>query len=151
MIEATFYKYNGKYNALPKTLGTGTTLQGLLRDAYNVNNPIITVRQTVPFEFNYCYVPVFGKYYFIDKVDVTGNDTARLTLSCDVLQTYADAILQSTGTVTQKDNPNRFVSNRTSVYDMRPKWDKIPFPNTNLLTDDGSIIMVTIKGKDNGN
>jgi hypothetical protein len=146
MIEAIFYKYNGKYNSLPKTLGTGTTLQGLLWDTYNVASPVITVRHALPFDFNYCYVPVFGKYYFINRVDVTGKDTARLTLSCDVLQTYADAILQSTGTVTQRDTPNKYVNDRVMKYDVRPNFETVNFPVSGLFNKDGSIIMVTIKG-----
>lgn len=146
MIEATFYNYNGKYNSLPKTLGTGTTLQGFLRDAYNVASPVITVRHAMPFTFNYCYVPVFGKYYFVNRVDVQSNDTARLTLACDVLQTYASAILNSTGTVTQRDTPNKYVNDRTLKYDVRPQFETVKFPVSGLFNKDGSIIMVTIKG-----
>lgn len=147
MIEATFYNYNGKYNSLPKTLGTGTTLQGLLWDTYNVASPVITVRHTLPFTFNYCYVPVFGKYYFINRVDVTGNDTARLELSCDVLQTYKDVILNSTGVVTTGDNVNGYASNRVNVYDTRPHFKRIEFVDAkDTFKDDGKIIMVTIKG-----
>lgn len=149
MIQVTFYKYSGKYNALPKTLGTGTTLQGLLRDVYNVANPVVTVRASELFSFNYCYVPVFGRYYYIDRVDVQSNDTYRLTLSVDVLNTFATAILNSTGTVTQRDAPNKYVNDRTLKYDVRPKFVTVDFPVTGLFNKDGSIIMVTIKGDTN--
>ncbi len=148
MIEATFYKYNGKYNAVPKTLPTGDTLQGLLRDSYDRTNPVITVRANAPFDYNYCYVPVFGRYYFIDRVDVQSNDTYRLTLSVDVLHTFSDAILKSTGTVTQQENPNSFISTRNDIFDVRPQRKKINFPNNNLFDETGTIIMVTIKGKE---
>ena len=147
MIEVTFYKYNGKYNAVPKTLPTGETLQGLLRDNYDRANPVITVRTNTLFDFNYCYVPTFGRYYFIDRVDVQSNDTYRLTLSVDVLHTFSGAILNSTGTVTQQDMPNKFISTRTDIYDVRPKRKKINFPN-NLFDETGTIIMITIKGKE---
>ena len=146
MIEAILYNYNGKYNSLPKTLGDGTTLRGLLRDTYNVASPVLTVRHTLPFTFNYCYVPVLGKYYFINRVDITGNDTARLELSCDVLQTYKDAILASVGTVTQRDTPNKYVNDREAKYDVRPNFETVNFPVSGLFNKDGSIIMVTIKG-----
>ena len=148
MIEATFYKYNGKYNAVPKTLPTGTTLQGLLRDSYDRANPVITVRANALFDYNYCYVPVFGRYYFIDRVDVQSNDTYRLTLSVDVLHTFSSAILGSTGTVTQQDKPNTFISTRNDIYDVRPQRKKINFPYNNLFDETGTIIMVTIKGKE---
>ena len=146
MIEAIFYNYNGKYNSLPKTLEGGTTLQGLVIDTYNVSSPSLTVRHTVPFTFNYCYIPVFGKYYFINRVDVTSNDTARLDLTCDVLQTYKDAILASHGTVTQRDTPNKYVNDRVTKYDVRPQFETVNFPVSGLFSKEGSIIMVTIKG-----
>lgn len=146
MIEATFYKYNGKYNAVPKTLPTGETFQGLLRDSYNRANPVITVRTNTVFDYNYCYVPTFGRYYFIDRVDVQSNDTYRLTLSVDVLQTFSAAILNSTGTVTQRDTPNRYVNDRETKYDVRPKFETVGFPVSGLFDKDGSIIMITIKG-----
>lgn len=146
MIEATFYKYNGKYNAVPKPLPTGETLQGLLRDSYDRANPIITVRATSLFDYNYCYVPIFGRYYFIDRVDVQSNDTYRLTLSVDVLHTFSAAILNSTGTVTQRDTPNRYVNDRETKYDIRPNFETVGFPISGLFDKDGSIIMVTIKG-----
>lgn len=146
MIEATFYKYNGKYNAIPKTLGEGVTLQGLLRDSYDRATPTVTVRSSTLFDYNYCYIPTFGRYYFIDRIDVQSNDTYRLTLSVDVLQTYSDDILNSTGTVTQRDTPNKYVNDRETKYDVRPKFQTVNFPVTGLFNKEGSIIMVTIKG-----
>lgn len=146
MIEATFYKYNGKYNALPKTLGDGATLQGLLRDSYDRSNPTLTVRSASLFDFNYCFVPVFGRYYFIDRIDVQSNNTYRLTLSVDVLNTFAVAILNSEGTVTQRDTPNPYVNDRATKYDVRPCFETVDFPVSGLFDKDGSIIMITIKG-----
>lgn len=148
MIEVTFYKYNGKYNDVPKTLPTGTTLQGLLRDSYDRANPVITVRTNVLFDFNYCYVPVFGRYYFIDRVDVQSNDTYRLTLSVDVLQTYSNAILASNATLTSGDgNTNKYASNRNNVYDTRQQRKVLQFTDaTDTFSDEGKIVMITIKG-----
>lgn len=146
MIEATFYNYNGKYNALPKTLGDGTTLQGLLRDSYDRSNPTLTVRSATLFDYNYCYIPVFGRYYFIDRVDVQSNNTYQLTLSVDVLNTFAVAILNSEGTVTQRDTPNTYVNDRATKYDVRPCFETVNFPVSGLFDAEGSIIMVTIKG-----
>lgn len=145
-MEAFFYNYNGNYNSLPKTLGEATTLHGVLRDACNVEAPILTVRYQQPFKFNYCYVPLFDRYYFVKRVDIMSNDVSRLELSCDILQTYKDAILASTGTVTQQDTPNKYINSRELKYDVRPVFEKINFPVSDLFSKEGSIIMVTIKG-----
>ena len=146
MIEIILYKYSGKHNSLPKTLEEGTTLQGVLRELYNVSAPVVSVRTADLFTFNYCYLPIFGRYYFIEREDVTGTDTYNLHLSCDVLQTYSESILGSMGTVTQRDEPNTYVNDRSLKYDMRPKFQTVNFPSKGLFTRDGSIIMITIKG-----
>lgn len=147
MIEAIFYKYNGKYNALPKTLGEGTTLPGLLRDTCDRATPTLTVRSASPmFDFNYCYIPTFGRYYFIDRIDVQSNDTYRLTLSVDVLQTYHKQILSSDCTVNYSVSPNPYINNRANMYDVRPQLKKIDFENKNVFDKEGTIIMITLKG-----
>lgn len=148
MITITFYKYGGKTNAVSKELGTGTELQGLLRDAYDILNPSITVRSSELFGYNYCYVPVFGRYYFIERVSVESTDTYSLELSVDVLMTYKASILASRGVISRQADPNKHASNRNTVYDTRPKFQTLNFPNTGLFSKDGSIIMVTIKGNE---
>lgn len=145
-MNVVLYNYNGEYNALPKTLDDGTTLEGVLRDACDVSTPTITVRCQQPFKFNYCYIPSFGKYYFINRVDIIGYDISRLELSSDVLQTYKDAILASSGVVTQRETPNKYLNDRVLKYDIRPQLVKVSFPTTGLFNKEGSIIMVTIKG-----
>ena len=146
MITITFYKYGGKTNAIPKTLGTGTDMQGLLRDTYDILRPTITVRQSAVFDYNYCYVPVFNRYYFIENIGVESADIYALSLSVDVLQTYRESILASRGVISQSDNPNKHANNRNTVYDSMPNFQKLEFPNKDLFNKDGTIIMVTIKG-----
>lgn len=146
MITITFYKYGGKSNAIPKTLGTGTDMQGLLRNAYDILRPTITVRQNTLFDYNYCYIPIFNRYYFIETVSVESADTYSLDLSVDVLQTYKESILSSKGVLSASDTPNKYASNRNTVYDSRPNFQTLEFPNKDLFNKDGTIIMITIKG-----
>lgn len=146
MVSIKFYNYNGHYNSVPKTLGDAVTLDGLFRDDYNYTAPTITVTSSTPITYNYCYVPTFDKYYYIYRIEVINSTTYRLYLRLDVLQTYRIAILNSKGTVTESDNANKYASNRNVVYDVRPQFEKISFANSGLFKEDGSIIMITIKG-----
>ncbi|MFV3037823.1 hypothetical protein ACNI5A_32325, partial [Klebsiella pneumoniae] len=57
-----------------------------------------------------------------------------------------DKILASSGTLTQGENVNKYLSNRANVVDVRPNVRKLDFPNKELLNETGSIIMITIKG-----
>lgn len=146
MVTINFFNYNGRYNTLPKTLGEAAPLEGVFHDDYNYMTPTITVTSSTPITYNYCYIPTFGKYYYINRIDVVNSTTYRLYLRLDVLQTYKDSILASTGTVTVSNSANKYASNRNVVYDVRPKFEKIGFANSGLFKEEGSIIMITIKG-----
>lgn len=146
MITVNFFNYAGHPDTVNKQLGAGTAINGLLRDNFNVINPVLTIRQQQPIEFNYCYIPDFKRYYFVSGVNVMNSDKTEIRLTLDVLKTYEAQILEATGTVNNSDNPDKYVSNRNNVFSRKPNFIKVPFPNTELFNADGTIIMVTIKG-----
>lgn len=148
MITVTFYKYNGHPNRVDKTLGEGVNINGNIRGACNILAPTLKIRSDKLFEYNYCYIPNFKRFYFVKSVTAEYGDNTvyNVQMTVDVLQTYKENILQSEGTVTESDIADKYGSNRNSVYDVRPKFAKADFPNSGLLNDEGSIIMITIKG-----
>ena len=44
--------------------------------------------------YNYCHIPFFKRFYFVDRVERKGQ-IILVGLSCDVLETYKDDILAS--------------------------------------------------------
>lgn len=53
---------------------------------------------------NYFYIPSWGKYYFIDTIDVSPAGKMILTGHTDVLMTYRDYILSLQCTVSRQEN-----------------------------------------------
>ena len=151
MIKLTLYNYNGNRNTVNKTLANGVECVGAIRDDTNVLYPVLTIRVHDVINVNYCYIPTLGRYYFIDSINYLSSDKATLKLSVDVLKSYESEILQASATVTQTDNPDKYSSNRETVYNRKPKFEKVEFPNKNLFDETGSIIMVTIKGNKSEN
>lgn len=147
MITVTLYQYNGNKNTIKKKLSNGIDYLGAIREQTNVLKPVITIRVNDIVNVNYCYIPTLKRYYFIDDITYSASDKAVLKLRVDVLKSYENEILAATGTVTQSDNPDKFSSNRQSVYNRKPNFEKIDFPNKKLFDKTGSIIMVTIKGE----
>ena len=84
----------------------------------------------------------------MDRVSFEGNNAYELALRVDVLKTYETQILAATGRVSESDNPDPYISNRESVFDRRAKFEKVEFENKDVFNEDGSIIMVTIKGRE---
>lgn len=149
MTTIKFYSYNGHPNTVNKQLGEFTAIEGDLRQTFDVLRPTVTLRKQPRPTFNYCYIPDLGRYYFVDRVSFEGNNAYELALRIDVLKTYESEILAATGRVSESDNPDPYISNRETVYNRTPNFEKVPFANTGLLNENGGIIMVTLKGNDN--
>ena len=151
MVKLTLYQYTGQKNVVNKNLPVGIDCLGVLRDTTDVISPTIIIRIKTPVKANYAYLPDFGRYYFIDNISYISGDKAEINLSVDVLKSYENEIMDATATVRETDNPDKYASNRETVYNRKPKFEKVEFPNKNLFDETGSIIMVTIKGNKSEN
>lgn len=150
MVTIQLYKYEGDKNTVNKELTPIISLTGTLKDYFNTLNPDITVRSKTKINGNYCYIDVFDRYYFINDVIYKDNNAVELVLAIDVLKTYESAILNSTATNVYKDGANKFISNRTNTRIVTPIIEKLDFSNKGLFDETGNLIMVTIKGGENG-
>ena len=139
------YNYNGEPNRVNKTLQENEEYTGVLNSTVNILEPVIRFRTRNVVTFNYVYIESLQRYYFVSEIRQDG-DICEVYLRTDVLMTYKDKILDSTGTLTKGETVNGYASNRTNAYDLRPKLKKLDFPNTGLFSDNDNIIMVTIKG-----
>lgn len=139
------YNYNGEPNRVIKTLQENEEYTGVLNSTVNVLEPVIRFRTRNVVTFNYVYIESLNRYYFVSDIRQDG-DICTVYLRTDVLMTYKDKILNSTGTLTKGETVNGYASNRSNAYDLRPKLKKLDFPNTGLFSDNDNIIMVTIKG-----
>ena len=145
MIKIKTFIYDGKPNKVIKTLQENEEYTGVLNSTVNVLTPVVRFRTRTPVNFNYVYIDSLNRYYFVSEISQDG-DVCTVRLKVDVLFTYKDKILTSSATLTKGENVNNYVSNRSTVVDVRPNIRKIDFPNKELLNETGSIIMVTIKG-----
>lgn len=146
MITIHFYNYLGHPNTVNKTLGQSTDIQGVLRSDFDMENPVLRIRYKGIPAFNYCYIPTLNRYYFIDNAQIQEGDAFILSLRVDVLKTYEREIMQARGTITERDNADTHINTRSLIYSTLPNFEKLEFPNTGLFSEEGSIIMVTIKG-----
>lgn len=145
MIKIKTFVYDGEPNRVNKTLQENEEYTGVLNATFNVLTPVVRFRTRTPVSFNYVYIESLHRYYFVSELTQDG-DICTVRLRVDVLFTYKDKILATGATLTKSENGNKYLSNRNSVYDVRPNIKKVDFPNQNLLNRDGQIIMVTIKG-----
>ena len=145
MIKIKTFIYDGKPNAVNKTLQENEEYTGVLNATFNVLTPVVRFRTRTPVSFNYVFIESLNRYYFVSELNQDG-DICTVRLHVDVLQTYKEKILASSATLTKGENVNKYLSNRSNVVDVRPNIRKLDFPNKKLINETGSIIMVTIKG-----
>lgn len=92
-MEIDLYKCKSPKNRLNKVLEKTVTVSATLYE-YTQNRNRLSFRFTVSDvgEFNYIYIPDFGRYYFVESVSVAENGMNVYECECDYLMTYKDTI-----------------------------------------------------------
>ena len=133
-------------NKLNKTITTGITLSGSLRNESNVVNPSIIINIDNPTIYNYAYIPEFNRYYFITNYISLRTGMWQINLKSDVLMSFKDSILSSEVLInkTEITGKNNYLSGSNWVNNCKTKTDILNFPNG--LLDDGKYILITAGG-----
>lgn len=105
-IEIRLYSCNTELNRVDKTdyLVSRGTVYGIFRDDVAITGFDIMFEYIPPVDFNYVYIPMFNRYYFVDSYTINNKQLVTVTLSVDVLMSYKDYILTLTGFVDRNEN-----------------------------------------------
>ena len=145
-MDITLYKNNSEKNKISKNLSNGHTLSGTLRNESNVVSPTIIINIDNPTSYNYAYIPMFGRYYFITDFVSLRTGIWQINLKSDVLMSFKDSILGSRALIqnTQSVGKSNYLSGSNWVNNCKTKTDIIPFSNG--LLNDGQYILITAGG-----
>lgn len=90
-MEIKLYKCADDRRVLSKTLSGAVTKTCVIKDDnISILSPRVQIAQFNTFKsYNYAYIPDYGRYYYIDDIAVDLGGLLTLSLSVDVLQTYA--------------------------------------------------------------
>ena len=109
-MQITFYKTNSEKNRINKSLESPLSIEGNLQDETSLVTPTITVALNTAITLcNYCYIPAFNRYYYIEDISVT-NKMLIINLKCDVLMSFKNDILNSTAIITRTNRGNKYIS-----------------------------------------
>lgn len=144
-MEIKLYNYAGYNTVINKTLSNETVFDGILYTATDITTPVIEVQSTMNlFLYNYAYISDFQRYYFINSISITDTNFYKMTLREDVLKTYEGIIKNVYGVVTTSKTESPYDSTFDTQHDVRPTVKTYDFENN--FNEDGSIIMVTLRG-----
>lgn len=134
----TLYKNSSNNKTINKILSADKNIEGILRNDTNIEYPSLILKGIYT-EFNYCYIPIFQRYYFIENIIIHGNTTI-IECSIDVLTTYKEDILNSYALLNQASNYNPYF-NGGYHYEEKTEFRKYNFQNN--FNSEGTLILVT--------
>lgn len=110
----------------------------------DIQNPILlfTLDNELADVYNYCYITELDRYYYIVNKRIISNKLIELQLETDVLMTYKNDILNSTGNVTHAQTLG--YTQAATDNDSRYTIDK--YNSDITLDDESSILLTTIGG-----
>lgn len=90
-------------NVMNKTLTLFKVIQVRLKADFDIIRPnlILKIDFSEINNFNYVFFPEFNRYYFVDKVVNINNSMFNVYLSCDLIETYKNDILNSNAVFTR--------------------------------------------------
>lgn len=145
-MDITFYYNNSERQAINKNLSGGITFSGALRNECSIETPEFMIEAVDPILYNYCYIPSFGRYYFIENVDSVRTNLWRVHCRVDVLMSFKDAILNLNVIISDDTSPDdeQYMSGDVWATTVKTKTDVINFPSG--LLDSGEYILITSGG-----
>lgn len=144
MVIYLFVNHSEK-NHLTKTLTNNLTLNGTLKQETSVINPTVIIEATNPTIYNYMYIPMFNRYYYITDIESIRNNLWRITGKVDVLMSFDDEILNCEVLISDAQNtPENYVSGEQWKTTVKSKTDIINFSNG--FNNTGEYILITSGG-----
>lgn len=118
-------------NKISKNPSLVMTLTGTLRDEANIVDPEILIEYDGTLtNVNYIHISELRRYYFITKIESVRTKLWRVSAHCDVLKTYAEAILGTEAVVARSETKYNLMLNDSmfKVYS-NPRLQCANFPN----------------------
>lgn len=137
------YNTNSDNNKLNKVLTNEIIIDIKLKNDTDIIQPTIFLYSETLINSNYCYIPEFNRYYYINSITTNSNKVFKLELEVDVLMSFKNDILNSYAYVIQQTNYNNYYN---SSYQSEVRKEVDYYYSDVTLSDEKSLILVTVGG-----
>ena len=124
----SFYNNVSEKEKIGKTLKNKKSLTGFLKQATSVINPIITIEIENPSQFNYCHIPQFHRYYFINDMINVRNNLWEIHMKVDVLESFKTQIKANKAIVEKSEqsaSSNEYFNDGSTFYHDSREYNEI--------------------------
>lgn len=139
------YKTDDSPNTINKTLSDSLELNINLKKDTDIINPELVLKGDFR-GFNYAHIPELNRFYFINSMEQLNFILVKLYLECDVLETYKEDILNSSGIIKRDiaDGDYGAVSAESSINDITTHKADV------TLTLENNIVLTTLEVRKDG-
>lgn len=147
-MEIKLYKNLSENNVIGKTLTQIKSVEANLKNDVSVINPTLVLNYTANIlDSNYCFIPKFNRYYFIDEIVPISGDRCIVKCRVDVLESFKEDIKSLTVILDKSQSiykSNKYLDDGSFVVENKDFNTIHNFPNG--FNDEGTFILICAGG-----
>lgn len=147
-MEIKLYKNLSENNVIGKTLTQIKSVEANLKNDVSVINPTLVLNYTTNIlDSNYCFIPKFNRYYFIDEIVPITGDRCIIKCRVDVLESFKEDIKSLTVILDKSQSiykSNKYLDDGSFVVENKDFNTIHNFPNG--FNDEGTFILICAGG-----
>ena len=147
-MEVILYKNSSENNVIGKSLAQIKSVEANLKNDVSVINPTFILYYTENIlQSNYCFIPKFNRYYFIDEIVPITGDRCIVKCRVDVLESFKEDIKSLTVILDKAQSiykSNKYLDDGSFVVENKDFNTIHNFPNG--FNDEGTFILICAGG-----
>ena len=145
-MEVILYKNSSENNVLGKSLAQIKSVECNLKNDVSVVNPTFVLSYIDSIlDSNYCFIPKFNRYYFIDEIIPITGDRSIIKCRVDVLESFKDDIKSLTAIINKQETiADKFIDDGSWIVENKDFLQSYNFSNG--FNDNGEFILITAGG-----
>lgn len=147
-MEIELYQYQGNPNTINKTLTNPNVISGYMSNDLDIDSPTIKLA-SYELKYNYVFIPLLNRYYFIDAVRIDPNGIWHTKLTLDVLKTFADKIMTATVHVTEGESDQYEISQANTATPLKV-FDTVSLTNPFTYDNKTTVLIALNTGTQKG-
>lgn len=147
-MEIKLYKTKDDERVINKTLTDELILDAKIKDKRSILDMVLILFSSSDiFDYNYCYIEKFHRYYFVSDVHVTPTNLFEIRLSVDPLKTYENCILNSECDLVTSQYYNKYYNDyQDANFPNQENYESDSYKSDKTLVDEDTKVLITIGG-----
>lgn len=145
-MQIVLYKNSSENNVIGKNLTQIKTLECNFKNDVSIINPnLVLYYESALLSANYCYIPNFNRYYYIDEIIPITGDRSVIRCKVDVLESFKNDIKSLTAIINKQESiADKFIDDGSWIVENKDFLQSYNFSNG--FNDSGEFILITAGG-----